>query len=262
MASDKQITNGDASGMKQKVIVVALILIVAFLGWQVKSMLFGGGDSSTPAPKPATTASSKMMTNAAPQAGQIAAGSPTVNGQPAMPQAVTLPTAAALPPQSENELLRLQRETQSKLLESLNTLQMLKVQRDIAEMSQAIAAAKLATVTAEKNISDLLTKPAAPQVPISAYTEKLGVSAPVGGPTEAGAPSTTPTVSAASYVLLSVSMQFDKWSAVLGYQGKLLNVSVGDVLPTDGSVVTAINKDSITLEKDGKKAKLSLVSSI
>ena len=56
-------------------------------------------------------------------------------------------------------------------------------------------------------------------------------------------------------------MQFNRWTAVLGSQGKLYNVAVGDVL-ADGERVLSISKSGVILEKEGKSKKISIISSI
>ncbi len=61
---------------------------------------------------------------------------------------------------------------------------------------------------------------------------------------------------------MSVSMQLQHWTAVVGYNGKLYTVGVGDVLPPDGSVVSSINKSAVTLKKEGKEERLTIVSEV
>ena len=128
-------------------------------------------------------------------------------------------------------------------------------------MNQAIAASKLATVTAEKGISDLLTKPTPMQVSAGEYASKL--AGPVRqGESLLGQQMGTAAPVEVQYTVISVSMQLHKWNAVLGYQGKLYNVSIGDVLPVDGAVVVSISRNGVILNKDGKRRKVSLVAAI
>ena len=142
----------------------------------------------------------------------------------------------------ELELVRLQQETQAKYVAALNELQMLKIAREIAQTNQAIAAARLATVTAEKNTLLLLSPPP------PAYAQ--GLVTPVSG---------TPSMSSPGYTVVSVSQLQNRWNAVLGYQDKLYSVSIGDVLPSDGSTVVSISRSGVVLEKDGAKRKISMV---
>src|SRR5438105_8732767 len=79
----------------------------------------------------------------------------------------------------EIELLKLQQETQAKYIAALNELQMLKIQREIAETNQAIVKAKLETVTDQKNIINLLS-PAAPLVTSKTYAAGLSGQQPPG----------------------------------------------------------------------------------
>lgn len=263
MAQDNKLQADGSS--KQKLIAIGFIAVVIFLGWQLMG-LFGGNGAEPPPPPPNVPATAASQ----PQSPATPPGAIAQEGAPAPAP------AAPLPPQRQNvnvseimaadsELFKQQEETQKKYLEALNTLQILKVERETQEVKQAIAASKLATVTAEKNMTDVLTQPALPQVPVSVYADKLaggpqGLDNPAGGPQ--GKPPTA-AVPEVSYLLLSVSMQFNKWHAVLGYQGKLYDVALGDTLPPDGSIVGAINKDSVVLlDKNGKKTKVNIVSSI
>jgi hypothetical protein len=153
----------------------------------------------------------------------------------------------------------MQKATEEKYVVKLNELEELRLQRQIAEMNQGIAAAKLATVTAEKDISDLLTRPSQPSQPIpeSVYTSQLVNQ----GAAETPIPPPPITNPIADYTLISVSMQLHKWSAVIGYQGKLFYVNIGDSLP-DNSTVVSINKNNVILKKDGETKKIAMVSSI
>lgn len=238
------------SGMttRQKVTAVALILVVAFLVWQVFGM-FRGTTTTTKTAAPANTTT--------------AAGGAHGPNQPPMvvpQQAQLIKPEPAPPTPREMELMKLQQETQAKYIAALNELQMLKVSREIAETNQAIVTAKLATVTAEKGIVDLLTAPAQPSTP-AAYAQGLvnpTATAPI-TPTENAPPSSIQPPAEANYTVVSVSQLQYRWSAVLGYQGNLYNVMVGDVLPADGSKVLTIDKSGVLLEKNGVKKKVSLV---
>jgi len=260
MAADKQEGIGSGITMKQKVIGAGVVIVVLIIIWQVVGLM-SGGSSATPktditpvANKPAT----QMTSNTPNTNGQMPPG-----GQNAGPNAMMPSQQPQQPVQLQRDLtannnillLKEQQEEQKKYLSTVNELEMLKLQKDIAETNQAIAAAKLATVTAEKNINDLLTRPAvqAPApVPAADYANKLV------GVVQTGAPQNAPP-SGAAYVVISVSMQSNKWAAVLGLGGKLYNVSVGDVLPVDGSIVVSINKSGVMLRNDGTRRKISLV---
>jgi type IV pilus biogenesis protein PilP len=250
---------------KQKITAIAVVIMVIIVIWQVIG-LFGG--SSEPTITPAAN-TQKPMSAAAPGAAP-APGTPNQ----AAPMAAAVPSGdqqlapvAALTIHKDSDLLKQQQEEQKAYLDNLNRLQLLKVQREIAETNQAISTAKLATATADKSMSDLLTSPTPPPVPAGAYASKLGGAPgepPSGAPTEGSqTTSTTTTVKVVEpqYTVISVSMQFAKWTAVLGISGKLFNISVGDSLP-DGTVVTSINKSGVTLEKDGQKKKISVLTSI
>src|SRR5579883_2504935 len=236
------------SGMtgRQKVTAAVFVVVVIIIIWQIKGLFSGGGTSATipPAPQGPTTA--------------MAPKPPGTAGVPqpaAMPPAApaSKPEAAAMSAR-EAELMKMQQETEAKYLAALNELQMLKVSKEIAETNQAIMKAKLDTVASEKSIMQLLA-PSTPQTPPQAYAQGLANGAPAAPPSTA----TTVTSAEPSYTVISVTQLQYKWSAVLGYQGNLYSVSVGDVLPSDGSKVVSIDKSGVMLEKNGEKKKISLV---
>lgn len=261
MAPEKLPRSGLLAGMsaKQKITIIGLIFVVFLIIWQVKGLL-SGNEVKPIAPQPQTTQIDASSSSAQKNTEAPAPKSMTPADQPVLHEA---------PVRVDPEVLEMQKKTEQTYIDQLNQLQMLKVQKDIAEANQAIASARLATVTAEKNVSDLLTKPAAPIVlpqpplPASAY------SAPLTNPVQSGtvvaeaATNTVPAPPASpSYIVISVAMQLGRWSAVLGNEGKLYNVSVGDILPVDGSRVVSINKNVVVLEKDGERRKISVTSSI
>jgi type IV pilus biogenesis protein PilP len=232
---------------KQKVMAGVFVVIVIFLIYQVVGMF--GGSSDTPKITPQQTAVKPTMQ----QAGKttmpaMQAGAPTQPMPAAQPQQVQ-PLKGLVA--TNDGALKKQQEQQQQFLTTVNELQMLKLQRDLAETTQAISAAKLATATAEKNISDLFIK----QGPSSGadYSNKFLNPALPGQPPIQQAPAP------ATYVVISVSMQMHHWMAVLGNQGKLYNVSVGDILPVDGWVVESISREGVILRKDKEVRKISLV---
>lgn len=261
MALEKNMKEGMLAGMttKQKGTIGAVVVIVFIVIWQVIGLIGDGGGgnekSKPPVPvKPVVTQGVKTMA-------QAGAGGANASGQAT--QSVDVRQAQVV---SDMQFLQLQQKTEQRYIGKINDLEDLKIQKQIAETNQAIATAKLATVTAEKNISDLLTRPAAPEIPAGAYANKLAtptvqgesvVSAP--GASSAPAASVAPQV---EYTVISVSMQLGKWSAVIGYQGKLYNVAVGDILSEDNSVVTAINKNGVLLKKDGNIRKINMMLAI
>lgn len=245
MRSDKtQTTNMNT---RQKVTAAILIIVLIVIIWQVIG-LFRGGKSAPAATAPATTTKAPAAhaiptpQNATPQPAQL-----TAQQQPAMTE-------------REMQLMRLQEETQAKYVAALNELQMLKISKEIAETNQAISKAKLETVTAEKGIVTLLS----PQVPVGPADYARGLVNPVtsGNVVRAGATptaTTAPVPAQVNYTVISVSQIQYKWSAVLGYQGRLYSVSTGDILPADGSKVVSIDRTGVVLEKEGDKKKISLV---
>jgi hypothetical protein len=294
MAPERQVKSGILSGMttKQKAMAGVIVFVILVIIWQVMGLM--GGSSSSGAIEPVTTPvpkkTSAAMNANAPKGGAVAAINQPAQVNAANPQAAQLTTqeAAAQQPMvregtlsMDNQILELQKKTEEKYVDQLNQLQMLRVQREIAETNQAIASARLATVTAEKNVSDLLTKPSQPILPLQ--QQQLPPPQMPSGTYDntalGGQPSTPPTTEVVPpppattvqiplppvevpYFVVSVSMQFGRWSAVLGYQGKLYNISVGDVLPVDRSVVASINKNGVVLVKGKKRRKISIITAI
>jgi hypothetical protein len=291
---------------KQKIMMVVTAIVLLIVIWQVVG-LFKGPSTPAAAFTPASPAGN--MNANAPGAGGMAPGpgggmaSPPPGGGMAsapgggmappgaaggVPAAQNAPAGAVMYPQGpatqppsmavpkETPIAKDQnQEEQDKIekryLKQLNDLEQLKLERQIEETNQAIAAAKLATVTAEKNTADLLTKPSI-TVPESAYANQLvsptrsGTSIseglPVQGPPTQQVPPPEQIIPEVSYTVISVSMQFNKWTAVMGAQGKLYNVSVGDTLPPDGSIVSSINKNGVTLRNENKTRRISMTTGI
>lgn len=238
MTQSRQESSGFTA--RQKGIAGAFVVIIAVIIWQIMGLFSGG---STPAP--AAHAPS-------------AAGMPNMSsgGAPA-PAAISKPAALS---EREQELMKLQQETEAKYLAALNELQMLKVEKEIAETSKAIAAAKLDTVTAQKGVVDLLTAPSASQLPFG--NPPMVQSGPnTAAPTTTTAP-TPPPSAEVTYAVISVTQLHAKWNAVLSYHGTLYQVGVGDILPPDSSKVVSIDKSGVVLEKEGARKKVSLVSII
>ena len=253
-----EIQKKEGSSSRQKMIIIATVLVVILLIWQVMG-LFSSGSSSTP--PPTTTA----MTANAP----LPPTPPTSNQQGVM----SYPAQAAgelrqAPQPTSAPLVDQQQMAQNVYIKKLNELEELKVEKEIAETNQAIAAARLATQTAEKQVSDLL-KPQAPPVSSAQYATGLVAPTASGATVVPGSGqvvsteiTTTTVIPEVEYTLISVSMQLNKWYAVVGYQGKLFNVAIGDILPPDGSMVANISKSGVVLKKDGKTRRISMVSSI
>ncbi len=263
------------SSQKRTIIIVLLIVVVGVVLWQVIG-LFG---SSAPEQEFVDNQQAAIQdSNKQPSPTQGA--QPGVAGSnPALSNAQTKPVVPASTTQvavtdeltMNGKLLKAQKEYEDKYIEQVNKLQQLKLQREIEEMNKAIAVSRLDRAKAEKSESDLLTTPTAPApevVPVGAYSNPLvnpvtSGSAVVTATTPAPINSPpNPEIAEVPYVVISVMMQLGRWSAVVGYQGKLFNVAVGDVLPIDGSVVASINGNGVTLTKEGKSKKITISSSI
>lgn len=252
---------------KQKAMAGVIAVIFLFVLWQVIGML-GIGKSAPPPPPPPTV-------KASPPGGSPQAPLPAMAGGGGMTPAPEMAGGEQPVVQQgrvkQSDFLSQQQEAQSGYLKALNQLQMLKIEKEIEETNQAIAAAQLATASANKSRSDLLAKPLPP--PPSAYANQLtnptqtglggiGVSTLPPPPPQPQPQQTTSTEEQTQYVVISVSMEMNKWTAVIGTKGEFFNVAIGDVLPADGAIVADINRNGVILKKNGKLRKVSLISSI
>jgi hypothetical protein len=278
---------------RQKITIVVFLLVFIFVVWQVIGMFRGNSDNSSVSPAIAASKPTAPMSSAAPktviaQAAPAAAPGPTTpppgvhkEGPSALPPGPG-PAPGALPsapppkvaptkspdqahPVAEKvlpqtEFLIQQEQIQGKYVAALNDLQMLKIQREIAETSQAIVAAKLATATAEKSISALLAEAQAAVEPPPPPTGKKGASGATSANVEpsGSGPPPMPELSEGGYSVESVSMEQDQWHAVIKFKDKLYDVSVGDMLPPDRSLVKAIDQKGVTLDSSGMEQKLPL----
>jgi len=233
MADKTQAISGMST--RQKVTAGVMVVVVLIILWQLVALFRSGSTTTTP-----TTAPANIRTTT---------GAPT-SAQPQMmtPKVVDIMAQKPAMTERESELMKQQQETQAKYLQALNDLQVLKVAKDIANANKDISAARLSTVVSEKKIIDILTPPAPP--PTSDVISKLN-------PIQSQQPIYSDQE--VRYTVVSISQLQNKWSAVLGYKGTLYNVHVGDTLTADGSTVVSIYRDAVTISKDGKKTRLTLV---
>ncbi len=207
-------------------------------------------------PKPLSTPT------ALPHAPSSSQPAPAVTSLPSQPPSMSeggltpqnsYPKSVSIVPSSP--VLDRQETEQNKYVAAINELQMLKIQKEIAETSQAIVAAKLATATAEKSISDLLTEAAA-------AVKMPQEQKPAEGPTNVPPPSPSfigPTSqSGEGYSVQSVSFEQDSWHAAIKFKDKLYDVGVGDLMPPDRSLVKQIDQNGVTLENAGMEQRVPL----
>lgn len=227
---------------KKKMITYAVIAVIGLLIlWQGMS-IFGGDEAAT-----------QPLTKPNPETPKPASLMPDQSSQKQAPMT-----------EREMQLMKLQQETQAKYLAALSELQMLRVNKDIAEVKRDVSKATLETITAQKGVIDLLAPSKPPVATADAYAQGLESNSAAATTAVSGASSTSsaasaPVSSSGDYKVVSVSKLRGEWVAVLGAAGALYSAKIGDVLPVDGSTVTSINKNGIELEKDGKTRKLSMV---
>ncbi len=251
----------------QKVISVVILMVIVFSIWEVIGMFRGGKNASaTIAPaQPAVTATAPAqktplkpdLPKSMPPVVQQVAGPASVAAVPRQPASPHLtsqqshPEVESTPPSSI--VLVQQEQVQSKYVTALNELQMLKIQKEIAETSQAIVAAKLATATAEKSISDLLS-----EAEVTSVNKPGGTNIGPSSTTIMSPPPGPPGEMPGTYSVQSVTMEQDQWHAVVKFKDKLYDVSVGDMLPPDKSLVKAIDQRGVTLDTGGMEQRIPL----
>lgn len=241
--SSSNIAEGIAGmSSRQKITIIVFVVVIGVIIWQMMSLFTGG---STPAPTVARQSGNKASGGSGPGMNQ--------GPQSSIPQQADLPKPQG--PQVDPQVSEMQQAAQRQYVDSINQLQMLKIARQIAETNQAIMVARLATITAQKNIVTMLSPPAVSQ---GTYAKGL-VNPSASG--QSG-PNTSAPVTVArevNYTVISVAKLQDVWAAVLGFQGNLYHVQVGDVLPIDQSTVVAIDNTGVQISKDGETRKISLV---
>jgi hypothetical protein len=270
MTSEKRAKNMlENMPTKQKITIAVTAIVVLIVLWQVIGLFRGSSPASTPTITPAPAQMSaqapgkpEMPTGGGAQAPASGGGIAAMPSNPSATSTTNMPREVAL---TKDQFLEEQQKIEKKYLKQVNDLEQLKIERQIQETNQAIATAKLATVTAEKSTADLLTKPT-PVVPDTAYASQLvnpiRSGTTVMGGEQAEAPKEEVVVPAVSYSVISVSQQLNRWTAVLGAQGKLFTVSIGDILPLDGSEVISINRNGVVLKKEKKTTRISMVTAI
>lgn len=265
---------------RQKVIAGLTLVVVLILLWQIKG-LFSGGSS---APAVTTTVTKTSTTpNMSAQGPMASTGGMAPAPQTTMASTGTSPGVvqeANLPTDSD-VLLADQKKRQAEYIGKLNELNLLRIDQQIVETNVAINKAKLEIYTAQKDISSILfPKPVSqeaygsmlggqlsPAGTLTGVPQKPETPPPGALPTVTtttpvvAVPAPVPVVQVNPFTLISVAMQLQKWTAVIGYNGKLYNVSIGDTLP-GGWIVDAITRNAVLLRKDSKTQRVTIVSEI
>lgn len=247
-----------------------MFLVLVLVVWQVFSMFGraanspptghgeGGGSvalaeatpAAAPVAKPAAMPASPAP-SLVPAAASQARGTPHAAGAPVPPQITPKQTGVPEAPLTDREIamMKMMQEKQIEYLEKINELQMLKVDKDIALTNKDISVAKEAMVESDKKVIDLL----------SGGGTEGGLATQGGGSKQAATTNAVPATLGGASSLVSITEVQHRWSAVISSGGTLYSVGVGDILPSDESMVVGITKDSVTLQKEGVRKKLSLV---
>ncbi len=243
MKSDK---SSLASGMapRQKAIIAGVAVIILIILWLSYSM-YQNSQPMVVTPTPTT----------APIAGAATApgGMPPIH-TPSQAKLTTQPMT-----EREAQLMKIQQETESSYIKAMSELQLLKLNQQFAETNQAIMKAKLETVSAQKKIVDLLQTDA----------ERANAAGQGANITPAAMEAAMRNMQAqqqlaqqqaiANYTVVSVTNLQGQWRAVLGTQGRLFSVKVGDVLPVDGAKVLSISSSGVTVQRNGISKRFSMV---
>jgi len=249
MASEDKKPNEGSMPAKQKATIAVIAVIFLIIAWQIYGLIGGGGSSSAPQP---TIAKPTVVTKELKLADSNANNATAQSNEQVSVRESTVRNSPRF-----NEM---QARTEEKYLRKLSDLEQLKLQQQIAETNQAISAAKLATVSAEKDISNLLTAPSqsqqSEQSQLSGYSQQIQQQVAEEKQKQEEEANLIPD---ANYNVVSVSRSLNVWQAILSLDGKYYGVRVGDTLPPDGSVVRAINQKRVLLRKDGKNRSISMV---
>ncbi len=215
-------------------VVVLLIVIYMMIG------MFSSGTEEPPKMKPNPDI---------PKPGEL---------MPAPPKPAQQSAAAA--ESSDAKLLALQTEAQARYMTALNELQMLKINKDIAEANKAIMKAKEDTVTSQVKIVTLLTPPAPPAPP--AQVEQKPVNPGLADVSLRGVPPAPAQPKNDDMSVVSVTNIRGRWMAVINGGKALYKVTIGDTIPDEESTVVSIDRSGVTVEKDGTKRKIYMNSVI
>jgi hypothetical protein len=211
---------------KQKVKLIALIVVLLIVVWQLSS-LFGSSGSRTPA--------IKKQSMIAPQ----------VSERPGVIKKESLPKLSA---EATNNTSKSQRN----YIDALNKLQMLQVEQKILTTKESISQAKLSIATTEKNLMELNAPPPIPApIPVATYAKHLV--------NPAGNQPSFHIIDNSNnrYKLLYVANVSGAWQAIIGNQGKLYNVTIGTALP-NGSRIATITDTTVTLENGNTRKTISI----
>jgi|GEM_PF-2161931 len=211
---------------KQKILIPLIIIVLGILAWQLYSM---NEERSSPAPS--------SMVRGPDQRNPLERGQAVnTSNLPSPVQTTSVASQQQAKPVSEQDKQRLREVSQSdaEYLKLIQEYQLLQVQRRIAEDARAIAVAKLETAKA------------------IAETSKFGGTNFGSGMT--GILSQTD----GDYKLVFTGQESGQWTATLKINDQLLDVVNGTSLP-DGYKVTAVDGDSVTLQKANKQKVISFL---
>lgn len=246
----------------KKIVTIGLIaVVVAFGVWYGMSIYAEQDKAALEAakPKPMETPKTATLMPTTPAANP--AQTATAATGPAAGSGAGQQTKLVLT-EREIQLMKMQQEAQAQYLQLLDQLQTLRVQKDIAETNKDIMKAKMDAVFALRKMNDLLAPPAPPPAPVL-DNSKLGDN---GAGTPAAGRQGLPVVGgggdSSDISVVSVTNLQGRWMAVLNTGGKLISVAAGDKLESDNSIVLAIDRSGIWLEKNGIKRKVTMMSFI
>lgn len=229
----------------KKIVTIALVIIIGgVVIWQAVDLFSGPGEVEA-------VAQTKTIPN------------PDIPKPASLMASDTSKTA----PMTEQEIkmMQAQKINDQKYLDQINQLKFLQIELSIAGANKEITKAREDTIASQVKMNEML-KSAQPKT--ASYTDSLtGLpgAAPAdtnAAPPTSSSPGTTASSTTEDYTVVSVTNLQGRWMAVVGLNGKLYNVAVGDTVGSDGATVISIDKSGVTLEKKDKKTKVNMNSVI
>lgn len=250
--------------LKQKIMLVFAVVIFLLVLYQVFGLFSDSNTTqsrqlemsdttqklavpSTPAATPTTdkanlTGVPPNNALASPQAqpGAIVPAPQTVT--PVTPQAVTI-----------NDTTFLGYNGKSDYFKMLNELQDLKFKLQLYNAQQALYAAETAALKMKQDL-DLLKNQQSGDVALKSKNNPVN-------PTVLAAKDNNYIANTVVYGIKSITLEHNKWHAVLTYQNQYYDVVIGDILAVDNSEVVSISAKGVTLQNDSMVTRLPFNSS-
>lgn len=202
---------------RQKIILVILIILVAFLVWQILGLTNNKKSKATPVKK------------------TVVVTEPIKEPSPTTPPVIKAPIITQpqlIPPQ------------QAEYLQAIDQYQLAQIKRMLAEQVAATAAANASTAKSKAEINHIIASTSSTPNITTLLPGNTAVD-PALQPIQ----SNIPVINSSNipYQVSFIGNKDGNWSAILSHNGDYTIVSVGTVLK-DQSVVTEINSNGVSLK--------------